>query len=351
MIIKTVNSVFFINKNGIIKVIGSDVMAIIEVKNLSKEYKYSVKNEEKGFLYNLFNSNEKVLKAVDNISFSVDEGETIAFIGPNGAGKSTTIKMLTGILYPTSGDIKICGLTPIKDRNSLSYKIGTVFGQRSQLLPNLPLTESMEMFGAMYDMSKEDIKNRIAELADLFDLNDFIKQPIRKLSLGQRMRAEIATSLMHRPKIIFLDEPTIGLDVVSKKKLRDLFLKINKEEKVTIFLTSHDTEDIQSICKRCVIINHGKIIIDTPTKDLITSYIKNKNIVITPEDVFEEFPKLSKGIEYLEQTKDRIVVKVNTEVIGTQKALQELTRKFNIDDVDIQNESLEDVIRGIYEED
>ena len=351
MIIKTVNSVFFINKNGIIKVIGSDVMAIIEVKILSKEYKYSVKNEEKGFLYNLFNSNEKVLKAVDNISFSVDEGETIAFIGPNGAGKSTTIKMLTGILYPTSGDIKICGLTPIKDRNSLSYKIGTVFGQRSQLLPNLPLTESMEMFGAMYDMSKEDIKNRIAELADLFDLNDFIKQPIRKLSLGQRMRAEIATSLMHRPKIIFLDEPTIGLDVVSKKKLRDLFLKINKEEKVTIFLTSHDTEDIQSICKRCVIINHGKIIIDTSTKDLITSYIKNKNIVITPEDVFEEFPKLSKGIEYLEQTKDRIVVKVNTEVIGTQKALQELTRKFNIDDVDIQNESLEDVIRGIYEED
>ena len=326
-------------------------MNIIEVKNLCKEYKYSVKDETKGFLYNLFNGNERVVKAVNDISFEVEEGETIAFIGPNGAGKSTTIKMLTGILYPTGGDIKICGLTPIKDRDKLAYKIGTVFGQRSQLLPNLPLTDSMEMFGAMYDMSKEDIKNRIEELSKLFDLKDFIKQPIRKLSLGQRMRAEIATSLMHRPKIIFLDEPTIGLDVVSKKKLRDLFLKINQEEKVTIFLTSHDTEDIQSICKRCVIINHGKIIIDTTTKELIKTYIKNKNIVITPETNFETFPDLADGIDYVEKTKDQIIVKVNTEIIGTQKALQELTKKFNIDDVDIRNESLEDIIRGIYEED
>ena len=326
-------------------------MNIIEVNKLSKEYKYNVKNEKKGFLYNLFNSDKKIVKAVEDISFEVKEGETIAFIGPNGAGKSTTIKMLTGILYPTNGNIKICGLTPIKDRDKLAYKIGTVFGQRSQLLPNLPLTDSMEMFGAMYDMSKEEIKKRIMELTELFDLNEFINQPVRKLSLGQRMRAEIATSLIHRPKIIFLDEPTIGLDVISKKKLRDLFLKINQEEKVTIFLTSHDTEDIQSICKRCVIINHGKIIIDTKTKDLMSSYAKNKNIIITPETIFEEFKELPKGIEYLEKTKDRITVKVNTSVIGTQKALQELTKRFNIDDVDMQNESLEDIIRGIYEED
>ena len=179
-------------------------MNIIEVKNLSKDYKYKVRNEEKGFLYNLFNEQEKVVKAVNNISFNVEEGETVAFIGPNGAGKSTTIKMLTGILYPTKGDIKICGLTPIKDRNKLAFKIGTVFGQRSQLLPNLPLTESMEMFGAMYDMDKVAIKKRINELSELFDLKEFIKQPVRKLSLGQRMRAEIATSLIHSPKIIFL---------------------------------------------------------------------------------------------------------------------------------------------------
>lgn len=324
-------------------------MKIIKVENLCKEYKFSIKNKDKGFLYNLFNSNNKIIKAVDDISFEVEEGETLAFIGPNGAGKSTTIKMLTGILYPTFGNIKIFGLTPIKDRDKLAYEIGTVFGQRSQLLPNLPLTDSMEMFGAMYDMSKEEIKNRIKELSELFGLEEFINHPVRKLSLGQRMRAEIATSLMHRPKIIFLDEPTIGLDIVSKKRLRDLLLKINEEEKVTIFLTSHDTEDIQSICKRCVIINHGKIILDMPTKELINSYVKNKNIVITPESFFEKFPKLPEGVEYVDKHKDQITIKVNTEIISTQKVLLELPKLFEIDDINIENESLENIIRGIYE--
>lgn len=322
---------------------------IIEVKNLSKNYKIKVKDEKKGFLYNLFNEKEKIVKAVENISFNIEEGETVAFIGPNGAGKSTTIKMLTGILYPTEGNIKICGLTPIKDRNKLAYNIGTVFGQRSQLLPNLPLTESMEMFGAMYDMDKLSIKRRIDELSELFDFKDFMNQPVRKLSLGQRMRAEIATSLIHNPKIIFLDEPTIGLDVVSKKSLRDLLLKINREEKVTIFLTSHDTEDIQSICDRCMIINHGKLIIDTSTKKLTSDYIKNKNIIITPNTEFSEFPKLQDGMTYIEKDKNKIVVNIDTEKINTQKALQELIKKFDIDDININNESLENIIRSIYE--
>ena len=322
---------------------------IIEVKNLSKNYKIKVKDEKKGFLYNLFNEKEKIVKAVENISFNIEEGETVAFIGPNGAGKSTTIKMLTGILYPTEGNIKICGLTPIKDRNKLAYNIGTIFGQRSQLLPNLPLTESMEVFGAMYDMDKLSIKRRIDELSELFDFKDFMNQPVRKLSLGQRMRAEIATSLIHNPKIIFLDEPTIGLDVVSKKSLRDLLLKINREEKVTIFLTSHDTEDIQSICDRCMIINHGKLIIDTSTKKLTSDYIKNKNIIITPNTEFSEFPKLQDGMTYIEKDKNKIVVNIDTEKINTQKALQELIKKFDIDDININNESLENIIRSIYE--
>lgn len=324
-------------------------MNIIEVKNLSKEYKYKVKNNKKGFIYNLFHEEEKVIKAVNNISFNVEEGETVAFIGPNGAGKSTTIKMLTGILYATDGDIKVCGLTPIKDRNKLSYKIGTVFGQRSQLLPNLPLTESMEMYGAMYDIDKDNLKKRIKELVEQFDLKEFINQPVRKLSLGQRMRAEIATSLIHNPKIIFLDEPTIGLDVVSKKSLRDLLLKINREEKITIFLTSHDTEDIQSICDRCIIINHGKIIIDTSTKDLLNDYVKNKNIIITPNIEFNEFPDLPLGMSYINKSKNQIIVNVDINVIHTQKALQELIKLFDIDDVNIDNESLENIIRSIYE--
>ena len=326
-------------------------MKAIEVKKLSKEYNYKIKDKNRGFFYNLFHEETKSVKAVNNISFDIEEGETVAFIGPNGAGKSTTIKMLTGILYPSSGSVKVCGLTPIKDRNELAYKIGTVFGQRSQLLPNLPLTESMEMFGAMYDMSKKDIKKRTKELSKLFDLDEFIDQPVRKLSLGQRMRAEIALSLLHSPRIIFLDEPTIGLDVVAKKSLRDLLLKINREEKVTIFLTSHDTEDIQSICDRCIIISKGKIIIDTNTKDLIKDYVKNKNIIITPNVEFTEFPELLDGMTYIKKDKTQVIVSVNLEKIHTQKALQELIKHFDIDDVNIDNESLEDIIRGIYEED
>lgn len=326
-------------------------MKIIEVNNLCKEYKYKLKNNKKGFIYNLFNSKEKKVLAVNNISFDVEEGETVAFIGPNGAGKSTTIKMLTGILYPNQGSIKICGLTPIKDRNQLAYNIGTVFGQRSQLLPNLPLTESMEMYGVMYDMDKKQIKKRIKELSILFDLEDFINQPARKLSLGQRMRAEIAVSLMHSPRIIFLDEPTIGLDVVSKKSLRELLLKINKEEKVTIFLTSHDTEDIESICERCIIINHGKIIIDTSTKQLLNDYIKRKNIIITPNIEFKEFPSLLDGMTYIKKDNHQVIVEVDMMLINTQKALQHLIKIFDIDDINIDNESLEDIIRSIYEKD
>lgn len=325
-------------------------MNIIEVKNLKKEYKYKVKNKDKGFLYNLFNEDTKILNAVNNISLNVKKGETVAFIGPNGAGKSTTIKMLTGILYPTDGNIKVCGLTPIVDRDKLAYKIGTVFGQRSQLLPNLPLTESMEMFGAMYDMDNKSIKKRTKELVDLFELQDFVDQPIRKLSLGQRMRAEIAVSLFHKPEIIFLDEPTIGLDVVSKKNLRDLLRKINEEQGVTIFLTSHDTEDIESICDRCIIINKGNIIIDLPTKELMNNYIKSKKISINPIKELKSYPHLADGLTYLVKEKNHVEINVDNEVITTKDAMQILIDKFDIDDINIENESLESIIRGIYEE-
>lgn len=325
-------------------------MNIIEVNNLTKEYKYKLKDDKKRGISKIFNEKEQIVKAVNNINFSVSSGEAVAFIGPNGAGKSTTIKMLTGILHPTKGNIKICGLTPIKDRNNLAYKIGTVFGQRSQLLPNLPLTDSMEMFGAMYDMDKKQIEHRINELVELFELQDFINQPVRKLSLGQRMRAEIATSLMHSPKIIFLDEPTIGLDVVSKKNLRDLLKKINQEQQVTIFLTSHDTEDIESICSRCIIINHGSLIIDLPTKKLMNDYIKTKKISINPINELKSFPRLIEGLKYIAKEKNHVEINVNNELITTKDAMQYLIDKFDIDDINIENESLESIIRGIYEE-
>ncbi|MFW5853242.1 MAG: ABC transporter ATP-binding protein [Patescibacteria group bacterium] len=321
----------------------------IIISNLSKKFLFPVKRDSSGWVKNLFFPEKREIQAVNDISFRVKSGERVAFIGPNGAGKSTTIKMLTGILFPTTGKINVLGLDPSKNRKELAYKIGTVFGQRSQLLPNLPLTDSLEFFGVMYDLSDRQIKNRIDDLVDLFDLKKFIDQPVRKLSLGQRMRAEVATSLIHKPKIIFLDEPTIGLDVVAKKSLRDLLLKINKEEGTSIFLTSHDVGDIEFLCDRTIVINYGSIIKDLPTKELARTFVLEKNIDITPEISFDQFPDLPLGIHYALKNKNKITVVVDINKIGVQTALRQLLDLFRVDDIDIYDTDLETVIRNIYE--
>jgi ABC-2 type transport system ATP-binding protein len=323
----------------------------IIVSNLTKKFSFSARNPNSGWLKNLFSPDKKEIVAVDGISFSVKHGERIAFIGPNGAGKSTTIKMLTGILFPTSGKVNILGLDPTKDRKKLAYKIGTVFGQRSQLLPNLPLTDSFEFFGVMYDMSDKKIKERIAELVKIFDLESFMTQPVRKLSLGQRMRAEVAVSLIHKPQIILLDEPTIGLDVVAKKTLRDLLLKINKEENTTIFLTSHDVGDIESLCDRTIIINHGVVMKDLPTEDLAKTFVYEKYIDLIAEKSFDSFPELPEGITYSSKDKNKITVIVDVNKINVQESLRKLLNLFSVEDIDVYNADLETVIRHIYERD
>lgn len=323
----------------------------ITVANLTKKFSFSARNASSGWLKNLFSPETKEIVAVNDISFSVKHGERIAFIGPNGAGKSTTIKMLTGILFPTSGKVNILGFDPTKDRKKLAYQIGTVFGQRSQLLPNLPLTDSLEFFGVMYDMPEKEIKKRIAELVELFDLGSFITQPVRKLSLGQRMRAEVAASLIHKPKIILLDEPTIGLDVVAKKSLRDLLLKINKEEKTTIFLTSHDVGDIESLCDRTIVINHGTVIRDLPTQDLAKTFVYEKYIDLVALNNFDNFPELPEGISYSSKDKNKITVVVDVNKINVQESLKKLLNLFEVEDIDVYNADLETVIRHIYERD
>ncbi|NLA08412.1 MAG: ATP-binding cassette domain-containing protein [Parcubacteria group bacterium] len=323
----------------------------ITVSNLTKKFSFSARNASSGWLKNLFSPETKEIVAVNDISFSIKHGERIAFIGPNGAGKSTTIKMLTGILFPTSGKVNILGFDPTKDRKKLAYQIGTVFGQRSQLLPNLPLTDSLEFFGVMYDMPEKEIKRRIAELVELFNLGSFITQPVRKLSLGQRMRAEVAASLIHKPKIIFLDEPTIGLDVVAKKSLRDLLLKINKDENTTIFLTSHDVGDIESLCDRTIVINHGTIIKDLPTQDLAKTFVYEKYINLVALNNFNNFPELPEGIRYSSKDKNKITVVVDINKINLQESLKKLLDLFEVEDIDVYNADLETVIRHIYERD
>lgn len=322
---------------------------IISVSNLTRNFTFSVKKQGAGFFRNLLLPETKTISAVAGISFSVDEGERIAFIGPNGAGKSTTIKMLTGILFPTDGKISVLGFDPIKDRKALAYKIGTVFGQRSQLFPNLPITDSFEFFGVMYDLTKEEIETRTNELIEQFDLASFKDQPVRKLSLGQRMRAEIAVSLIHKPKIIFLDEPTIGLDVVAKKSLRELLIKINREEKTTIFLTSHDVGDIESLCDRTIIINHGTVVRDLPTDELSKSFVHEKYLDITLEVKPNDFPELPKGIKYMQKDTNKITLAVDQRVLGVSDALQKILPYFSVSDIDVYNVDLETVIREMYE--
>jgi len=321
----------------------------IIVNNLTKKFTFPVKNKAVGWFKNLFSPEIREVVAVKDISFTISKGERVAFIGPNGAGKSTTIKMLTGILFPSSGNISVLGLDPTKDRKKLAYQIGTVFGQRSQLLPNLPLTDSLEFFGVMYDLTDKEIKIRIEELTKLFDLGSFIDQPVRKLSLGQRMRAEIAASLIHNPKIILLDEPTIGLDVVAKKTLRDLLLKINEKEGTTIFLTSHDVGDIESLCSRTIIINHGEIIKDLSTDDLAKTFVYEKYVDLIPITKFQSFPELPKFIKYLSKDLNKITVTVDTNKISVKESLKKLLDIFEVEDIDVYNADLESVIRRVYE--
>lgn len=323
----------------------------IVVSHLTKKFTFPVKDEKSGWLKNLFAPGKREIVAVNDIFFSVKSGERVAFIGPNGAGKSTTIKMLTGILFPTAGSVDILGLDPTKARHELAYRIGTVFGQRSQLLPNLPVTDSLEFFGVMYDMTDEAIRARIVQLTELFGLGDFIDQPVRKLSLGQRMRAEVAVSLIHSPKVIFLDEPTIGLDVVAKKALRDLLLRINREEGTTIFLTSHDVGDIQSLCDRTIIINHGVVIKDSPTEDLTKAFVYEKFIDLIPSGSVHAFPELPDGIRYAAKGEHLVTVVVDVNTVSVKEALKQLLDMFDLEDVDVYNADLETVIRHIYEKD
>src|SRR5436190_14259172 len=214
--------------------------------------------------------------AVDGINLDVPAGQSVAFIGPNGAGKSTTIKMLTGILHPTSGEASVLGFIPWRDRRKLAYHIGAVFGQRSQLWYHLPPGDTFELLARIYRLDRPEFVRTRDMLVDRFDLGPFMQTPVRKLSLGQRMRAEVAASLLHRPKVLFLDEPTIGLDVIARQELRDLIREWNRDEGVTIFLTSHDAGDIEHVAERVIVINHGRVVVDDSVAAVRKKYLGEK---------------------------------------------------------------------------
>ena len=321
-------------------------MAVIEVKNLSKSFKVKLKEKGlKGSLKSIIKPKYKTIKAVRNVSFSVEKGEIIAFIGPNGAGKSTTIKMMTSILYPDKGSIKVMGLDPAKDRKKLSYEIGTVFGQKEQLWTHLTPYDNFKFFGAIYDIPEAVVEKKISELISLFELDSFINTPVRNLSLGQRIRCEIVASLIHEPKVLFLDEPTIGLDPVVKENIRSLIKRMNKEYKTTIFLTSHDVGDIEKLCKRVIIINNGTVVMDDTMENLKYNYL-NKKIV---EAKMKEMVNLDDkdGITILKDKGYNLKIEVDTTKKSVSDAIK-LLNPDNIIDINISNVPLEDIISDIY---
>ena len=321
-------------------------MAIIEVKDLSKTFKVKLKEKGlKGSVKSIVRPDYKVVNAVNDISFSIDEGEVIAFIGPNGAGKSTTIKMITGILYPDSGSINVLGIDPQKDRKKLAYKIGTVFGQKEQLWTHLTPYDNFKFFGAIFDMTNDDVEKRITELTDLFDLSGFINIPVRNLSLGQRIRCEIVASLIHNPKILFLDEPTIGLDPVVKDSIRSLIKKMNKELHTTIFLTSHDISDIEKLCKRVIIINDGKIVLDDSMTNLKYHYL-NKKVIEVKLEQNTDLSEL-KGVSVLKKKGNGLSIEVDTTQTSVPRVIKALKLE-NIQDINISNTPLETIIKDIY---
>lgn len=321
-------------------------MKAIEVTDLSKTFR--VKQKEKGMkgsLKAIFHPRLEEIKAVDKISFDVEEGEILAFIGPNGAGKSTTIKMLTGILYPNGGSMKVLGMDPSKKRKQLAYEIGTVFGQKEQLWTHLTSYDNFRFFGAIYDIPDKETEERIEELSDTFSLGEFINTPVRNLSLGQRIRCEIVAALIHKPKILFLDEPTIGLDPVVKENIRSLIKQMNRQLHTTIFLTSHDIGDIEKLCKRIIIVNRGQIVLDDSMEHLKYHYLNKKivDIKLHEEATLSPLP----GITVLKAKGTQIKFEVDTGVLKINDVLGSLDAE-NIEDINISNIPLENIITEIY---
>lgn len=255
---------------------------MIEVNNLQKHFKKTIKDPGlKGSVKSLFNKKTEVVKAVDGVSFSVPKGEILGFIGPNGAGKSTVIKMMTGILTPTGGTLEINGQIPTQNRKNYVKEIGVVFGQRTQLWWDLPLTETFSVLKQIYNVADDDFNRKMDFFKEVLDLESFIKSPVRTLSLGQRMRADIAASMLHSPKVLFLDEPTIGLDVVVKDNIRKAIQEINKVEETTIILTTHDMSDIELLCDRIVMIDKGKLMYDGSIENMKTTYGETRVITVS----------------------------------------------------------------------
>jgi ABC-2 type transport system ATP-binding protein len=322
---------------------------VLRVENLSKVFtarqKPAAGRGPLRAIGDFFSPPTRTVRAVDGVSFEVQRGEVLAFIGPNGAGKSTTIKCITGILYPTSGSIRVLGMDPHRHRRALAYRIGTVFGQKSQLWFHLPPMDSFSLLGDIYDLDRREARKRIAFLTETFEIGPYLHTPVRKLSLGERIRCEIAASLLHEPEILFLDEPTIGLDVVVRQTIRDLIRRINEEKQTTIFLTSHDAGDIEKICRRVIVINHGKIVWDDTVKAMKYSFLRRKVI-----DLKLDAPLALSldGVEVIKSKGYAAKLEVDLDAVSLDEVVSRIMRDNRVEDITISNPPMEKIIAEIY---
>ena len=322
-------------------------MPIIELQHISKEFR--IKEQTTGFTNNLkrfFKPQYKTVQAVQDLSFSVEPGEMVGFIGENGAGKSTTIKMMTGILRPTSGEVTVNGRRPYENRKQNAMQIGVIFGQRSRLMTDLSMEDSFRLYKEIYRVPDALYQHNVSYFVELLDMQDFFTQPVRQLSLGQRMKAELAVTLLHDPSVLFLDEPTIGLDVLAKSKIRDFLVQANRQKGTTTILTSHDMKDLDVVCHRIVMISKGRLLFDGPIARFRERFGNETmlNITFAATDVHIDDPRLRVAVD--EGVKKQILFHASE--ISLPEAISYFTQRFELVDLTVKEPDIEEIVRGVY---
>lgn len=322
-------------------------MSFIEVKGISKEFKVNKRSAGiPGMIANMFVPKYEIKQAVNNLSFNIEKGEMVGFIGPNGAGKSSTIKMLSGILCPDKGSISVNGYIPYKQRKAYVGNIGVVFGQKSQLQWDLPVIDSFELLRAIYRIPQDKYKRNLERFTEMLDMKGFINQPVRQLSLGQRMRSDIVASLLHSPDIVFFDEPTIGVDVIGKETIRSFIRQLNEEDKVTMIFTTHDMQDIEQTCNRIIIIDKGSLMYDGSLHDIRSKYGTARRLIAE----FNEETKVSpiENVDIGEMKDRKISFSFDNNIVDVNKLMHEILDNYNVRDITVAEPEIESIIQKMY---
>jgi len=323
-------------------------MAIIRVQDLRKHFRIPARQTGRfAVVRSLFSTEYTRKVAVDGLTFSIDQGELVGFVGPNGAGKSTTIKMLTGVLVPSSGEVEVAGLAPARDRKQHAYHIGVVFGQKTQLWWDVPVIESLRLLKDIYKIPTSTYTANMELFNDLIGLHEFQHTPVRQLSLGQRMRADLAAALLHSPDILFLDEPTIGVDVVAKERLRIFIRALSRERRVTVLLTTHDMSDIEKVCSRMMIIDKGRIIYDGAVAGMKERFTPYRTLIVDFAEGIGEIT--SERAEVLERDGQRVRLRFDRRHVSASELIIELAAKYAVKDISVEEPEIEAIVREIYE--